>query len=290
MEYLIAALTAAQTGSLTHSAEQLGVSHAAISRRIAGAENWAGIKLFSRHARGVTVTADGQRLLARVSEALDIVNHAADTWKKQRRTRTIRITTTQSFTQMWLLKHVAHIEAQLGNTRIEILTQSRNANLATEEVDLAIRYGRGGWKVGKEQRLFDEEHLYAVMNANTAKTLSQPIRPSDVLKQPLIHSVDSTAWSTWARAQNLEYRGRSVDRIMADSTLVIAAVQAGLGAAVLTAPLFHPMALPEDVCVVRGKKALCPLRYVLVTPARELPDVVHDCAQHILTVASMTKG
>jgi LysR family transcriptional regulator, glycine cleavage system transcriptional activator len=286
MECLIAALAAARTGSFTHAAEELGVSHAAISRRIAGAESWAGIKLFTRHARGVTVTNDGQRLLARVAQALDIVDQAADVWKKQKRMRTIRIATTHTFARMWLLPRLAAIEAKLGNARIEVLTGARNVNLAEGEADLAIRYGRGNWKSGREQKVFVEEHLFAIVNTATWERLKKPIRASDVLSLPLIHNVDSTPWSTWAQAQGLEFRGRSADRVMGDNSLSIAAVQSGLGAGVLNVPMFSPNQLPEGVRAITAKKAPCPLSYVLITPERELPEVVHTCARVILALAA----
>jgi LysR family transcriptional regulator, glycine cleavage system transcriptional activator len=289
MECLIAALAAASSGSFTHAAEDLGVSHAAISRRIAGAESWAGIKLFTRHARGVTVTTDGQRLLARVSQALDIVDQAADVWKKQKRMRTIRIATTHTFARVWLLPRLSTIEAKLGNARLEILTDARNVNLTQGEADFAIRYGRGNWKVGREQKVFEEEHLFAIVNTATWQRLKKPIRASDILSLPLIHNVDSTPWSTWAQAQGMAFRGRSVDRVMADNSLSIAAVHAGLGAAVLNAPIFSADNLPDGVCAITAKKAPCPLSYVLITPERELPEIVRAGAQLILALAAEQK-
>jgi LysR family transcriptional regulator, glycine cleavage system transcriptional activator len=285
MECLIAALAAARTGSFTQAADELGVSHAAISRRVAGAESWAGIKLFTRHARGVTVTNEGQRLLSRVSQALDIVDHAADLWKKQKRFRTIRIATTHTFARKWLVPRLKAIEAKIGNIRIELLTNARNVNLADGEADLAIRYGRGNWKAGLEQKVFDEEHLFVIVNTASWQRMKKPVKASDVLSLPLVHNVDSTPWSAWAQAQGLEFRGRGIDRVMADNTLCIAAVQAGLGAAVLNSPIFSPSELPEGVRAITLKKAPCPLSYVLITPERELHDSVHLCAQQILTLA-----
>lgn len=51
-ESLQAMLAAAELGSLTAAAEELGVTHGALSRRIQGLESWLGQPIFERHGRG----------------------------------------------------------------------------------------------------------------------------------------------------------------------------------------------------------------------------------------------
>jgi DNA-binding transcriptional LysR family regulator len=53
---------AAETGSLTAAAEQLGVSQSAVSRQIAALEETIGVPLFQRHARGLLLTGPGMTL------------------------------------------------------------------------------------------------------------------------------------------------------------------------------------------------------------------------------------
>ncbi len=51
--------TVAREGSFLAAADVSGVTHGAISRRVAAVENWLGMALFERHARGVRLTPDG---------------------------------------------------------------------------------------------------------------------------------------------------------------------------------------------------------------------------------------
>jgi DNA-binding transcriptional LysR family regulator len=53
IDALVAVLAAVESGSLTQAAESLGVTHGAISRRIAAVEAWLGTPIFERHGRGV---------------------------------------------------------------------------------------------------------------------------------------------------------------------------------------------------------------------------------------------
>ena len=53
---------AAQTGSLTAAADKLKISQSAVSRQITALEDYLNMPLFHRHARGLTLTEQGQIL------------------------------------------------------------------------------------------------------------------------------------------------------------------------------------------------------------------------------------
>ncbi|WP_432967265.1 LysR family transcriptional regulator [Dactylosporangium sp. CA-233914] len=61
---------AAELGQLQQAADELGVTQQAISKRVAALERELGVRLFTRTARGVELTLDGQAFL---SHARDIV-------------------------------------------------------------------------------------------------------------------------------------------------------------------------------------------------------------------------
>jgi DNA-binding transcriptional LysR family regulator len=54
---------AAELGQLRHAAAELGVTQQAVSKRVAGLERELGVRLFTRTARGVELTLDGQAFL-----------------------------------------------------------------------------------------------------------------------------------------------------------------------------------------------------------------------------------
>ncbi|MBG0561314.1 LysR family transcriptional regulator [Actinoplanes aureus] len=62
-EALRSFVRAAELGQLQHAADELGVTQQAISKRIAGLERELEVRLFTRTARGVELTLDGQALL-----------------------------------------------------------------------------------------------------------------------------------------------------------------------------------------------------------------------------------
>ena len=54
--------TVADCGSFTHAGERLRLSQSAVSRQIRGLEEDLKVSLFHRHARGLTLTQEGEML------------------------------------------------------------------------------------------------------------------------------------------------------------------------------------------------------------------------------------
>lgn len=269
IECLAAAIVAARAGSFTQAAIEMGVSHAAVSRRIAGAESWAGTSLFVRHGRGVRLTDDGHRLLSRVSHAFDTIDQAVSLWRKPQRARQFKIATTHSLAQLWLMPRIATIEAVVPEVRIEVLTGPRHANLAVGEADIAIRCGKGGWKEGIEYRLFPEEHLYPVATPDCIARHAIGNEPAALLGHPLIHSVDSSGWHSWAQTRGSHYRGKLTDRIVSDYTLAISAAKAHLGVALANSGLVPPGDLDPCLKALDIPMAPSPLKYFLIVPSHQ---------------------
>jgi LysR family transcriptional regulator, glycine cleavage system transcriptional activator len=226
-ECLLAALEAMRHGSFTAAALTLGVTHAAISRRVAGAEAWAGIRLFERHGRGVRPTVEGQRLLFRLQQSFDQINQLVDRSRRPISRSIVRIAVTPSFARFWLMPRLKLIESD--DVQIEIVADHRNANLENEDIDIAIRYGRGGWGQGLETKLFNETLLPVKAEKSVAWPESK--REIDLLKMPLLHSGDTLLWREWAKSKNIELRRKSSDRVFQDYASTIDAAIAGLGVA-----------------------------------------------------------
>jgi LysR family transcriptional regulator, glycine cleavage system transcriptional activator len=286
IECLVAAVVAARTGSFTQAANELGVSHAAVSRRVSGAESWAGTALFVRHGRGVRVTDDGQRLLARVAYAFDIVDQAASQWRKPQRAKMLRIATTHSLARLWLIPRIAVIEAAIPEIRIELITGHQNVNLANDEADIAIRCGKGGWRVGREIRLFPEERMHPVATPEFIATHN--VEPGTILSHPLIHGVESSGWQTWAQAQGLNFKGKFSDRICSDYTLALAAAEAHLGIALLNSAILPAAMTQTALKVLDVPASISPLSYfVIVPPQKEIP-LIQSCVDQLLSLAGQS--
>ncbi|HEY8352819.1 MAG TPA: LysR family transcriptional regulator, partial [Sphingomonadales bacterium] len=68
--------TVASTGSFTHAGERLNLSQSAVSRQIRSLEEELNVVLFYRHARGLTLTQEGQLLFQTAEDVVSRIQRA----------------------------------------------------------------------------------------------------------------------------------------------------------------------------------------------------------------------
>jgi LysR family transcriptional regulator, glycine cleavage system transcriptional activator len=275
MESLQTAVAVARMESISAAALTLNVTHGAISRRIAALEQWLGMALFERHARGVRLTPDGQRFLGSVDDALALIGDAAERWRAQRGSNVVRISVTPSFATLWLLAQVPGIEAAAPPIRLEITAEHRTVDLAAGEADIAIRYGRGTWRGVAAEPLFADQ-LYPVARREVVRRIDPAGGAGALLSLPLLHDSDGSGWTAWFAAHGIRYRPRANDRRFEDYTLVLAAAEAGLGIALGRSPIAdRALARARLVRVMNGSVVGPRRTYLLTRPDEARPAVLH---------------
>jgi len=131
----------AQAGSFAQAARDVGLTRAAISRRIAAIESAVGLTLFARSTRSLGLTEAGRRLHARARA----VREAAESARLAlRHTRdqldgTIRISATVGFGRHVLAPLLARFQAAHPAVRYELFFTDRRVDLLREGVDIAFR-------------------------------------------------------------------------------------------------------------------------------------------------------
>ncbi|KVU09050.1 LysR family transcriptional regulator [Burkholderia ubonensis] len=258
--------TVAREGSFLAAAEVAGLTHGAISRRVAAVENWLGMTLFERHARGVRLTPDGQRFVGRIEQAFAIIDSAADQWRSPRSPQLVKLSVVPGFAKLWFFERQTAFEREAPPLRIELDIGHRNADIARGDADLGIRYGRGNWR-DLEVKPFMPETLYPVANrALAAQLTKQRHRRGDaaLLDVPLLHDGDATGWRAWFGALDIPLKPRAQDRRFEDYTVVLAAAEAGLGVALARTPLAAAYLERSGLVRVSRHEVASPLGYYFV--------------------------
>jgi DNA-binding transcriptional LysR family regulator len=236
LDGLLAVVAAARSGSFTDAAEELGLSHGAVSRRVQVVEAWLGTALFERHARGARLTPAGQRFVRSVEQALGTIARAAEQWRPHRGVHTLRISVVPSFARLWLLPRLAALQGSPPDLFLDVTTEHHVVDLRDGEVDVAVRYGAGTWPDLQATLLFREQ-LVPVAAPALAATLGRNVAPKSILQQPLLHDSDASQWRSWFADAGITYRPRVLDRRFEDYDLVLEAAAAGVAVALLRLPL-----------------------------------------------------
>ena len=188
----LAALSAlASLGSLTEAAGQLGVTRSALSHRIAELEKSIGVALVRKSGRKLVLTEDGERLIGSMGDALQRIEAAIRPFRRDR--GQIRLSTVATFASHWLIPRLVDFQARHPRIEVALSTTTRAVDLGREEVDAAIRHGRGGWK-GLSATLLFRETLMPVAAPPLAHRARQKAGRGIALIRARSRFMD---WSRW---------------------------------------------------------------------------------------------
>jgi DNA-binding transcriptional LysR family regulator len=213
----------ASLGSLTEAAEQLGVTRSALSHRIAELEKGLGVALVRKAGRKLVLTEDGERLLASVGDALERIEAAVKPFQRDR--GEIRLSTVTTFASHWLIPRLADFQARHPRIEVTISTTTRAVDLGREDVDAAIRHGRGTWK-GLTSTLLFKETLMPI----AASSVAARLRPRQ--GAPLIRARSRFMdWSRWHKSASafpgkakwltVETRAQALDAAIAGAGITL---------------------------------------------------------------------
>ena len=218
---------AAASGSFSRAGELLFVTPGAVSRQIQQLERYLGCALFIRHKRGLKLTAEGQRLLPVVDDALGRLAGACEGLRTIGQVLVLRMPPT--FTARWFLPILPELRALLPDVDVRITTyDSWEPEFERSDVDAAVVQGRGAW-VGVEAVALMSEVLTPVCSPLMAAHVRSP---ADLLALPLLHCNPLDAWPRWLQAAGADNkdarRGQTFDTL----ELALAAATRGQGVAI----------------------------------------------------------
>jgi|CXWL01.1.fsa_nt_gi DNA-binding transcriptional LysR family regulator len=133
--------TVATAHSFTRAGEVLNLSQSAISRQISSLEESLQVALFTRHARGLILTEQGDILFRTVSEVLSRLSAAENALleSKERPRGPLKITAPATFGTTWLTPRMREFSETYPEIAITILVDDRELDLTMREADVAIR-------------------------------------------------------------------------------------------------------------------------------------------------------
>lgn len=134
---------AARHGSFKGAAAELHVTPAAVSHQINALEEHLGVTLFRRLTRKVRLTAAGEAGLADLSAAFALLAQGVDKMRAEETGGALTVGTTPSFAAKWLILRLENFRRTHPGLDVRIDARIDLVDFARDDVDLAIRYGRG---------------------------------------------------------------------------------------------------------------------------------------------------
>lgn len=224
---LTALEAAARHRSYSRAARELFVTHGAVSQQIRKLEEELGTRLFVRQGNAMVPTATGQRLAGHVTDALATLRGGVDE-ARMAAAGPLVISSSAAFARGWLVTRLERLSREVGEPDLIVRAEDRVADLTTDGVDIALRFGCGSWP-GVESATLMIERLFPV--CSPAFLERHPIaEPRDLLDVPLLRHV-SLPWSIWLTAMGVDETPRQQGLGFEDTALMLDTAAHGVGVA-----------------------------------------------------------
>jgi LysR family glycine cleavage system transcriptional activator len=220
----------ARTGNLRAAADELHLTHSAVSQQLRLLESQLGFELFDRRARRIVLNAAGSTLLQAIGPALDQIDDAvrlataSATGAQQR----LRVSVLPSFAQRWLLPRMGHWHAEHPDIALELNASQQIVDLQRDGFHAALRQGNGVWRGLHAERLIDSPKVAVGSPQAAQRLLGRDV--TALAHEPLLGS--PTAWQQWFALSGLKVRVNPVATFN-DAGLMLQAAEQNLGIALV---------------------------------------------------------
>lgn len=286
---------AARLGSVTRAADELSVTHAAVSHQIRALEEWIGGPLFRRGHRRIVPNEAGASLLPVVTEAFDRVAARAAEVRAQGGRRILTITAAPSVAYRWIVPRLTAFSEHHPEIDVRLEHSTRLVDLARENVDVAIRYGAGPWPGLSAHRLLPGYSkplaAPALLERHGFGRADLPLPPAAIATLPLQHEETRDLWRQWFAAAGVLDADVSSGAVFNESGVLIDLAMAAQGAVLGRIALAEALIDQGLLCVLNEQAADTGASYWLCYPeARHGDPVVAAFRDFVLAAAGPSAG
>ncbi|RQH04678.1 transcriptional regulator GcvA [Paraburkholderia dinghuensis] len=254
---------AARHESFSRAADELFVTHGAVSHQIRALEAELGVALFARDGKRVRLTDTGRRYATRVSDALTRLAQATQEIRAGDRERRLVVSMLSSFAARWVTPRIGRFIEAHPQWDVELQSTNQLTDFARDDVDVAIRFGFGNYPGLHVELLLDEIFFPACAPGFNGGKL--PEDPRELAKLPLLRS-DDELWRPWFDAAGLQDMPEPKRGVLyQDSSNLLQAAMDGQGVALVRRSLaMHEITLGRLVRLFKDIDGPSPWRYYFI--------------------------
>ncbi|OBT16854.1 transcriptional regulator GcvA [Vibrio sp. UCD-FRSSP16_10] len=230
---------AARHLSFTRAAEELFVTQAAVSHQVKALEEYLGLKLFRRRNRSLLLTEEGQSYFLDIKDIFTALSEATDKVLERSEKGSLTISLQPSFAIQWLVPRLADFNAQEPDIDVRIKAVDMDDGSLTDDVDVAIYYGRGNWPGLRADKLY-QEYLIPVCAPRLLDSHKPLSSLEDLTEHTLLHDTSRKDWKQFVRQHRLNDINVNYGPIFSHSTMVLQAAAHGQGIALGNNVLAQP--------------------------------------------------
>jgi DNA-binding transcriptional LysR family regulator len=227
----------ATRASISAAAEELHLTHSAVSRQIKSIEDYLGVPLFRRLNRRIELTPEGAAFLPSVRRTLQLLEASASRVAARPAQGPLIVSCVATFMMRWLIPRLYAFSAAHPEIEVRLAASHAPVRFAEEGVDVAIRIGKPPWpRRVSTHRMFPD--WMGPVVAPELQRRHRLARPSDLRRVALLHTeTRPAAWSDWLRLTGTQGIDAAAGPRFEHTYFLLEAAASGLGVAVGSYPL-----------------------------------------------------
>ena len=229
----------ARLGSVSQAAEQLHVTHGAVSRQLKVLEEHLGVSLFVKDGRGLKLTDAGVRLRDASSDAFERLRTVCAELTQGGADAPFVLGCSGSLLARWLIPRLGRLNADLPDLRLHLSAGEGDLDPRRPGLDALLVFAEPPWPADMQVYELASERIGPVMSPRFAgyeQLRRQP--PAALLEQALLQTTSRPqAWPIWARQNGLDAQALKFGQGFEHLYYLLEAAVAGLGVAIAPEPL-----------------------------------------------------
>jgi len=232
---------AARRASFALAANELHLSHSAVSHQIKLLEAELGQPLFRRVGRSVVLTDAGNDFARTVREILQRLEDGVARLAPYQKPGGVILYTTMAFARGFILRRMAQFRADLPDVDLWLDSSERKVEFATDEVDILITQAGGVAAHGAvDSQLIEDQRIPAAAPGLIARMGGLPQEPHCIAGWPLLHDEGPISWRDWFAKIGRAHVDTVSGANFSDHALMVDAAAAGHGIALASVICAEP--------------------------------------------------
>ncbi|MDF0733490.1 LysR family transcriptional regulator [Pseudomonas entomophila] len=229
----------ARLNSVSQAAEQLNVTHGAVSRQIKVLEEHLGVALFVKDGRGVKLTDAGIRLRDASVDAFDRLRGVCAELSRDVSEAPFVLGCSGSLLARWFIPRLGRLKADLPELRLHLSAGEGDLDPRRPGLDALLVYAEPPWPADMQVHVLAEERIGPVLSPHFPGFERLRQAPAQaLLGETLLHTTSRPqAWPTWAEQHGLAPGELVFGQAFEHLYYLLEAAVAGLGVAIAPQPL-----------------------------------------------------
>lgn len=229
----------ARLNSVSQAAEQLHVTHGAVSRQLKVLEEHLGVSLFVKEGRGIKLTDAGVRLRDASSDAFERLRSVCAELGQDRADAPFVLGCSGSLLARWFIPRLGRLQADLPELRLHLSAGEGDLDPRRPGLDALLVFAEPPWPADMQVHVLAQERIGPVLSPHFPGFDRLRQAPaSALLGETLLHTTSRPqAWPDWARQQHIDPQAMRYGQGFEHLYYLLEAAVAGLGVAIAPQPL-----------------------------------------------------